>query len=353
MNVRALVTDNFWLKVLSVLLALGAWLVAQGEKVHRVTVDVPVRYVFPEPSEDSEISSRLVVMNDTPLPREVRLQLSGTRVAISSFVAEQSDLEYRVDLREAGPGAIVESFRIPPVELGREIVLDTVSPAEVGIVLDDVDAVTVPVRIRRRGALRDGFRELRSRVNPEEVRLVGSKTDLAKLDFVETVALRMGELDESGYLDALALDLGGLHLLPESPVEVRVSIEVERELQERQFDGLEIAVDNGFSGLRVNPSRCSVRIQGPPDLVSSLSVRDLRASLSGNPALLELAAGGRAPVMALLGKGTGETPAVRVWLEHPRADELRLSVEPQSFVVRSEAIPPPSDPPPSSASPSP
>jgi YbbR domain-containing protein len=334
MNLRGFLSHNLALKLLALVLAFAAWVLAQGEQVHRVTVDVPVRYLFPDADEGATGSSRLVVMNDAPLPNQVRLQLSGTRVAISSFVADQGDLEYPVDLREAKAGTRVESFRIPPAELGPDIVLDTVSPAEVRIVLDDVDSVTVPVRIRRRGKLREGFREVRSRVNPDQVTLIGSRKDLANIETVDTVALRMGELDESGYLDPLALDLGGLHLLAESPTQVRVSVEVELKLEERQFDNIEIGLAAGMEAYRISPLRCRVKVQGPPQLVEELGVRDVRASLSGLPDSLGLAAGERAPVMALVGEDIeGDAPGVRVWIDHPRAAALRLVVEPQSFVV--------------------
>jgi hypothetical protein len=334
MSFRGFLSHNFTLKLLSVILACGAWLLAQGEQVHRVTVDVPVRYMFPEAPEEGPGSSRLVLMNDAPLPNHVRLQLSGTRVAISSFVAEQADLEYPVDLREAQAGTMVESFRIPPGGLGPDIVLDTVSPAEIGIVLDNVDSVTVPVKIRRRGRLGQGLKEVRSRVNPERVTLIGSRKDLAKVEVVETVALRMADLDASGYLDPLPLNLTGLHLLPESPTEVRVSVEVELEVEERQFDNLDVTLGEGMQSFRLSPARCRVKVQGPPSLVEELGARDVRAVLSGDPGSLDFSVTNRFPVMVRSTPG-GDSgiPAVRVFVEHPRADELRLVVEPQSFVV--------------------
>ena len=334
MNFRRFLSHNFTLKLLSVVLACGAWLLAQGEQVHRVTVDVPVRYMFPEGPEEGSESSRLVLMNDAPLPKHVRLQLSGTRVAISSFVAEQGELEYPVDLREAQAGTMVESFRIPPGGLGPDIVLDTVSPAEIGIVLDNVDSVTVPVKIRRRGKLGQGLKEVRSRVNPEKITLVGSRKDLANVEMVETIALRMADLDASGYLDPLPLDLTGLHLLPESPTEVRVSVEVELELEERQFDNLDVTLGEGMQSFRLSPARCRVKVQGPPSLVEELGVRDLRAVLSGDPTGLDFSTSERFPVMVRSKPGGGDDlPAVRVFIDHPRADELELVVEPQSFIV--------------------
>ena len=334
MKPRALLSHNFSLKLLAVVLAFAAWVVAQGEQVHRVTVDVPVRYLLPSAEDGEPFSSRLVVMNDAPLPKKVRLQLSGTRVAISRFVVEQSALEYAVDLTEATAGTRVESFRIPPVELGADIVLDAVSPADIGIVLDVVDSVTVPVRIRRRGKLGEGFREVRSRVNPEEVTLVGSRRDLAQVEVVDTVALRMGELDQAGYLDPLPLDLSHLHLLPESPLEVRVSVEVELKIEEQQFDNVEIRLGVGMAGHRLVPQRCRVKVKGPPQLVEQLSVSEVEAVLSGQADRLDFSAGDRAPVMALVTAGSDPTmPAVRVEINHPRAAELHIVVEPQSFVV--------------------
>lgn len=338
MRLRSLLTDNLTLKVLSVVLAFGAWLLAQGEQVHRITMDVPVRYLFPERAEGKDEDSRLVVMNEAPLPEQVRLQVSGTRVAISRFEAEQADLEYPVDLREAKPGTVVYSFRIPPGELGPDVVLDTVSPVEVGIVLDAVESITVPVRIRKVGELPQGLTEVGSRVKPEEVTLVGSRKDLANVDHVDTVALRMSEMDDSGYLGGLELDLEALHLLPESTREVTVTIEVKLKLEELKFDKIPVEVDPKMEGMTVSPARCRIRVKGPSEVVEKLSPSDLRAAFQGSPDLLDFSTADRVPVMAVKATGTGsEQPAVYLYVDHPRAAELSLEAEPQSFVVERDA----------------
>ena len=335
MNIRALVGENLAMKVLSVVLAFGAWLVAQGEQVHQVTVEVPVQYKEPVANDGDPSAMRLVMINDTPLPETVSLQVSGTRVAINKFVSETDTLRYTVDWSDATSGLHVHSFRRIPGGGATNLAIEAVSPAEIEVTFDGVDRVTLPVRLRRAGALAPGLREGTSRVNPERVTLVGSRRELSRLEYVETAPLRLNELNETGYLDELALELGGLHLLPESPREVSVVVEVEKDVDgERRIKGLPIRTSTQMAGFELVPVRYAARLRGPPEVLREIGEADLKGEFGGNSARLDIVTGERATVSVLTGGvGDPDRPAVRVTLNHPRSSEVRIDVEPAEFRV--------------------
>ena len=334
MNLRSLLGDNLVLKVLALLLAFGAWLVAQGEQVHRVTVEVPVLYQQPEGDRSDPAADRLIMTNDARLPAMVSVQVSGTRVAINRFVSHRDKLRYTVDWKDASAGLHVHSFRRIPGGVATDLVLDAVSPAEVEATFDVVDSVTLPVRLRRAGVLPAGLREGSARVNPERVTLVGSRRELSQLEVIETEPLRLNELTEKGYLDELALELGGLHLLPESPREVSVVVEVEADIADGSFGNVSLDTVESMAGFVIRPDHCAVVLTGPPEIIRALRPRDVRAVVSGEGDRLDFSKGLEARIPALVaGSVDADAPSVRIYIDHPGASQLEVEVKPTEFLV--------------------
>ncbi len=327
MNVRALLTDNLAYKAISLILALGAWFLAQDEQIFHATLEAPVDYLHPEGRD-------LILMNDGPLPNPVRLRVSGSRTSVSRLVekAREVEIRYVVDLRDAEPGRAVHSFLRPPGGVTDEVQVDTVSPAEVDLVYDTISTVTLPVLLRSRGKLPPGFVETGRSVLPSEVTLSGSRTDLRDLEFVQTVPLRLDDLKEN-FSGSMSLDLTALHLVPNSPRGVQVDFEVEEASAEHEFAGIQVALGEGWAGYDVAPASCVVRLVGPVPVLAELRRRGLTVVLDGDVTALVFPALGDARVAYSPGSG-GELPAVRVLMDHPRADEIELrSVEPLTFTV--------------------
>ena len=350
MNFRAAFTNNMVLKATSLLLAVGAWFVAQGEQTFHATIDAPVDYLWSEPDDDGR---RLILMNDKPPPNPVRLQVSGSRAAVSRLRerTRENEVRYVVDLREAQPGPTIHSFLRPPGGVTAEVQLDTVSPAEVELVFDVVGAETVPVLLRTLGRLPKGFVETKREVSPSEITLEGSRTELARVEFIETVPLRLDALTD-GFEGSLGLDLASLHLLPESPRGVFVSFGVKEATAEREFPGIPISLGSGLAGMDIAPSSCVLRLAGPVPVLEDLAESGLGIQADGDPAALFFPEEGPATISYSAGPaGEAAAPAVRVRIDHARAAEIELrSVEPLGFRLTRIAPPPP---PPEAPAPSP
>jgi hypothetical protein len=337
MNLRALLTDHLAYKAISLVLALGAWFLAQDEQILHATIEAPVDYLHPE-------GESLILMNDGPLPNPVILRVSGSRTAVSRLVekAREVEIRYVVDMRDAEPGRAVHSFLRPPGGLTDAVQVDTISPAEVGLVYDSVVTVTLPVLLRTRGKLPPGFVETRRSVLPLEVTLTGSMTDLKDLEFVQTVPLRLDDLKEN-FSGTVSLDLAALHLVTNSARGIQVNFDVEEARSEHEFAGIQVALGEEWAGYDIAPASCVVRLVGPVPVLDELRRRGLTVRLDGNVNALVFPENGDARVAYSPGN-SGELPAVRVLMDHPRAREIELrSVEPLTFIV---TRPPPAELPP-------
>lgn len=342
MNLRAALTDNLALKAASLLLALGAWFLAQGEQIFHATVEAPVDYLMPEPP------GRLVLMNEDGPPNPVRLRVSGSRIAVNRLVQKVREVEIRyvVDLREAKEGRTVHSFLRPPGGVTDEVQVDTVSPAETALVFDTTATVTVPVLLRTRAALPTGFVETSREVLPVEVTLTGSKRDLSTLEFVQTVPLRLDNL-KADFEGTVSLDLGQLHLIGESPRGVLVTFGVAEAQAEQEFSTLTLQTSEAWAGYDVTPTSCLVRLQGPVPVLEALRRGGLSVKLVGQPGLLVFPEAGEAIVVSSQSADPAGPPAVRVVVDHPRAAEIDVvSVRPELFKVRPPPAPPEPEQPP-------
>ena len=109
----------------------------------------------------------------------------------------------------------------------------------------------------------------------------------------------------------------------------------------------------GLEGMDIAPSNCVVRLEGPVPVLEDLSRSGLAIEADGDPAALFFPEEGPATISYSAGPvAEGGPPAVRVRIDHVRADEIELrSVEPLGF--RLTRIAPPEPPPEETPSPTP
>ncbi len=195
--------------------------------------------------------------------------------------------------------------------------------------------MTVPVLLRTRGKLPKGFVETARSVTPAEVTLTGSRSDLADLEFVQTVPLRLDELRDD-FEGQVSLDLAALHLRGDGPRAVQVAFGVDEATAEHEFAGIQVAGGEAWAGHDVAPASAIVRLAGPVPVLDELRRRGLTVALTGDPADLAWGDEGEAVVAYAPGAAAdGSPPAVRVVIDHPRAGDVELrSVEPLTYRVQ-------------------
>jgi hypothetical protein len=322
--VKIQLRENLGLRLLSLALAVVLWFVAQGEQTYQATVLAPVEYLLPE---------GLVLLNDGPPPEQVVIRASGSRASLRTLQEQlrESPARFIVDVEDAEPGRTVHTFRKLPAGVGQDVIIDTISPAEVELVFDEVGERTLPVLMRTRGKLPPGFVEVARSLEPSEVTLIGAASELGHLEFIQSLPILL-DSRKASFGGELGLDVGDLHLTADSPRVIRATLEVEEAVAEREYGAVPLVV--GIDGVRVEPGALVVRLSGPVPVLDELRHAGVIGRLRGDRDALKF---DEDTVEVDVGWTSGEDagpPSVLVTIDHKRADELEvLGVDPKRFKV--------------------
>jgi YbbR domain-containing protein len=205
--------ENWALKLLSLVFALILWFFVMGEQKLERSYAVPL--------ELKNIPSGMMVANEVPSQVEVRI--AGPRTLLMNLRIE--DIRISVDLKDLQPGLtsfkrLEERLDIPgPLKVTR------LSPSYVDVRLDHIDVRTVPVRPLVQGRPAEGFTVEKVLVRPDKVTLEGAGSELAHIQFVETVVVDISDARE-GVTVMRSIDHRGRYTRVKEPlvVEVQVSI---------------------------------------------------------------------------------------------------------------------------------
>ena len=122
---RRWVLHNFWLKILSLLLATGLWLaISPDQEPAEVTVRVPIE--FRHVPSQLEISS-------VSLP-EAQVRVRGPERLIREL--RSSDLHADLELKDAQPGEQTFSITAQQIHLQRDLTVVQVAPSRVTITME-------------------------------------------------------------------------------------------------------------------------------------------------------------------------------------------------------------------------
>ena len=174
-----LLTENWALKLLSLVFALILWFFVMGERKLERSYAVPL--------EMKNVPKAMIVAND--VPSEVAVRISGPRTLLMNLHAE--DLRIVIDLQDLPPGLtsfkrLEERLNIPaPLKVTR------LSPSYVDVKMDRITVKRVPVKAILRGRPAEGFWVEKVISVPESVVVEGAEGELAALQQVQTTPLNI------------------------------------------------------------------------------------------------------------------------------------------------------------------
>ncbi len=177
MNMMRLLSNNFWLKLLSLAVAVVLWLATQGDA--NTTTAVTVHLQYRNIPANLEISSELVdtayVEVRGPSRRLDALNLTSAAVAVD-LSAHQRPGERTYSIME-------QNVKLPPgVTYLRAV------PAQIRVRLEPRVTKSVPVNARF-SDLPDGYVVGTREVNPPKVEIIGPESRVKSIEQVETDAL--------------------------------------------------------------------------------------------------------------------------------------------------------------------
>ena len=206
---------NWPLKITSLLLAVMLWVVATAEQpASRV---LPVTLVPQLPAGRSFTGDPPAVTALVVGPRRELIKLTGAHLTLTRILPDT------ITGRAVTLDLLPSEVEVPR---GGEVRVQDIQPRQVTLQLDPVVFRSVPVHPDLRLELDSGTRLMRAvQVFPGVVRLTGPADQVARIDSVKTIPLRVEKV-EGLFERSVAVDTEGFGTVRVSPSEVMISFEV-------------------------------------------------------------------------------------------------------------------------------
>lgn len=256
-RLRSALTENVGLKMLSFFCALLLYSLVHGSQDAQKSVSVDLVVLLPP-----ESAQRVLV---SQLPPRVRVTLRGSRTALDELHGDDVG-NIQLDVRVGQEKRIVIDPALVHVPAG--IKVEQVDPPSIDLMWDDLVTRDVPVQVSLANTPAAGFVVKSVVADPPNVRAKGPKGQVSLLQHAGVDAFDVSGLTEGSYTKALAIGrpAAGLAFDVSS---VSVVVEIQRELAERSFSKLAVAVVGVAKG-KTLPTEVDVRLACPPDVVHAL-----------------------------------------------------------------------------------
>lgn len=244
------------LKILSILIALGMWVMVVSGHEETKEMTVPVRLI--------NIPQSKVAISDFS---NVSINIKGAARLMQSLT--NSDVLLDIDVSGFTDGQsirriLTSDFKTP---LGLEVA--DVNPSELRITLDNVTAKEVRVLPSIIGEVKQGYMVESITLKPNSVTVTGAKTVLSQLENISTMPINLSERNENFVQNVLLKEYDGVTKMHPSSVEVRVKLR--ENMIEHEFTNVPVECMNLKSNLMVSntPSLSYVKARGREDIIDT------------------------------------------------------------------------------------
>ena len=212
-TLKHFITHNWFLKIVSLLLATMLWVAIASETSSEVGLDVPLEY--------RNIPPQLEITGDTTNTVQVRLRGSANVVKEIS----PKDVSTIVDLEgmKAGEKIISLTPQNVQVPFGAEVV--RVNPSRVRFSLERTISKLVPVVPAIQGQPAEGYELGKVLMNPSKVQVEGPESRVSALDSVPTIPIHV-DGRKTQVVQSADLDVPDPQVRVQHPATVDIRIEV-------------------------------------------------------------------------------------------------------------------------------
>jgi YbbR domain-containing protein len=211
--VKNWITNNWFLKLLSLAFAMTLWVAVASETSSEIGINVPLEY--------HNVPARLEITGDAANTVEVRLRGAANQVKDIT----PKDVATTVDLSNASPGERTVMLTAQNVQapFGTEVI--RINPSQVRISLEETVSKMVSVAPTTQGQPADGFELGKVMVSPGRVRLQGPESRLRSVISVSTAPISVdGKRASLQQTVGVEVPDPQLRLQDQSKVDVRIEI---------------------------------------------------------------------------------------------------------------------------------
>ncbi|MBI4368450.1 MAG: hypothetical protein HY588_03565 [Candidatus Omnitrophica bacterium] len=263
-------TDNWGLKLVSLLLAVGFWFYVVGEESVEITKTVPLEVLAPHEKLSVVKTSTSYLEVTFQSPRHLFSVLSSGSISVRhqiQGVQKPGDYSFNVSAGD---------FSLP----APEIRIVKIFPSFVTVTLDEVIVKKLPIQVDFVGEPAFGYRVDQETVelDPNAALVEGPKAILEKLDHVKTESLQLVGRVRSFRRTVRIHQVPETHVVGEGITEVQIPIKAEyaeREVSDIHVKPLGIPSRDHYAQLVTD--QVSVVLKGPRALLDKLAAQDLLA----------------------------------------------------------------------------
>lgn len=258
-RLKQALTENLNLKLVSFVVALLLYSFWHGGQDARRSIVVDLDVLLPPESSDRVLVSSI--------PQSIRIFVRGTNQTIDNLRA--SSVSVQVDLSKNQPSRVTFAPNMVRFTEGVHVEVEEFNPPGIDLRWEQRVVRDVPVQVSVVGAPADGFVVKGPLlVEPKTVKVRGVQSEVNVLQHVRVDAFDVRGLSEGSYSRTLAVEPPTANLKMD-PMSVMVTADITREVSERVFQKLPVAVVGTPKG-RTTPAEVDVRLICPPDIVRSL-----------------------------------------------------------------------------------
>jgi YbbR domain-containing protein len=209
------VLHNFWLKLLSLLIATGLWLaISPDQEPAEVAVRVPIEFQHVPPH--LEISS-------VTIP-EAQIRVRGPERLIRDL--RSTDIHADLDLADATPGERTFDLTAQQIRHQRDLHVVQVVPGQVHLSFDTRLTRDVEIRPRVTGNFVEGEQIAKVLVDPERITITGPKHHVEMLDAATTDPVdASGTTTQASFVTNVYVADALVQVVQPTPVRVTVIME--------------------------------------------------------------------------------------------------------------------------------
>jgi hypothetical protein len=256
---KTMLTENLNLKLLSFAFALVLYSLVHGGQDARGSISVDLEVNLPPESGDKVFIGTI--------PRDVRIFVRGSTQTIDNL--RGGAVHMILDLTDS-PEHVIFNPKMVRLPDGVRVEVEQFEPPSIDLRWEPRVTRDVPVQVSVLGSPADGYVVKGTLViEPKTVKVRGPQSDVMVLQHVAAEAFDVRTITAEGlYPRPLAIGRPNPRLKID-PLSVIVTAEIAREVAERVFQKLPVAVVGPAKG-KTLPAEVDVRLVCPPDIVRSL-----------------------------------------------------------------------------------
>jgi YbbR domain-containing protein len=258
-QVRAALSENLALKILSLCCAVALYVMTHGPETAQRTFSVSVLSLMPP-----DAAKRQLI---TQLPTEVGITLRGPRTQLDELHADDIG-GLRLDLRSAQDAKIEIDEKMFHIPAG--LTVEQIFPSSIKVKWDDIITKAVPVQVPRTGEPRPGY-AVKGVVtsDPAEVQTRGPRTVVDVIQVARAAPFDVTGLGQGSHTLKLPLDRPP-SLVTYDIDQVAASVDITRQLVTKTFPRLKVEVI-GLPRATTRPVMVNIAVTGTAEDVNNIA----------------------------------------------------------------------------------